>query len=174
VAPGIELPLTEWVVLALLDEAPRHGFALARELQPPAPVGRVWTVSRPLTYRAVDQLVVKGMAHPSREEESEGGPKRTILTPTTNGRRRVRRWRLAPVAHLRDVRSELLAKLVLLERAGVDRAPLVDAQLEAFAPIFAALTEGPPSAATADGAVALWRYETAQATRRLLQALQAG
>jgi DNA-binding PadR family transcriptional regulator len=172
VARGVELPLTEWVVLALLDEAPRHGFALARELQPPAPVGRVWTVSRPLTYRAVDQLVAKGMAHAARQEESDGGPKRTILTPTTAGRRQVRRWRVAPVEHLRDVRSELLVKLLLLERAGVDRTPLVDAQLAWFEPIFAALTAGPPSAATADGAVALWRYETAQATRRLLEALR--
>jgi DNA-binding PadR family transcriptional regulator len=172
VPPGIQLPLTEWVVLALLDEAPRHGFALARELQPPGPVGRVWTVSRPLTYRAVDQLVAKGMAHAARQEESDGGPKRTILTPTPTGRRQVRRWRTAPVEHLRDVRSELLVKLILLERAGVDRAPLVEAQLASFEPLFAALGDVAPSPVTADDAVALWRYETAQATRRLLQALR--
>jgi PadR family transcriptional regulator AphA len=170
-ASPVELPLAEWVVLALLDEAPRHGFALARELQPPSPIGRVWTVSRPLTYRAVDQLVNKELASPARQEASGGGPTRTILEPTAIGRRAVRAWRTAPVAHLRDVRSELLVKLLLLERAGVDRRPLIEAQREAFAPMFAALATATPSADTAEGAVELWRHESARATQRLLAAL---
>jgi DNA-binding PadR family transcriptional regulator len=107
-----ELPLTEWVVLALLDEAPRHGFAVARELTPEAPLGRVWTVSRPLTYRAVDQLLAKGMAEAAHSEPSdEGGPNRTIMRPTAAGRRAVRKWRVAPVEHLREMRSAFLVKL---------------------------------------------------------------
>jgi DNA-binding PadR family transcriptional regulator len=171
VAPPIELPLTEWVVLALLDEGPRHGFALARELQPSAPIGRVWTVSRPLTYRAVDQLVAKGLAQAVREEPSDDGPKRTILVPTRRGRAAVRRWRTRPVAHLRDIRSELLVKLVLLERAGGDRRALVEAQLAALSPRLGELGPDPPSAATAEGAIDRWRYETACATHRLLTAL---
>jgi PadR family transcriptional regulator AphA len=171
VAPRIELPLTEWVVLSLLDEEPRHGFALARELQPPAPVGRVWTVSRPLTYRAVDQLVAKGMAQAAREEASDDGPKRTILVPTRRGREAVRRWRTRPVAHLRDVRSELLVKLLLLERVGGDRRPLVEAQLVVLGPRFEELGAEPPAVDTAEGAIDRWRYEAAGATRRLLVAL---
>jgi PadR family transcriptional regulator AphA len=171
VANPVDLPLTEWVVLALLDEEPRHGFALARELEPTAPIGRVWTVSRSLTYRAVDQLLAKAMVVAAREERTGGGPKRTVLEPTPAGRRAVRAWRTAPVEHLRDVRSEFLVKLLLLERAGVDRAGLVAAQRRAFAPLFAAMADETPPPATAEAAVALWRHETAEATRRLLAAL---
>jgi DNA-binding PadR family transcriptional regulator len=166
-----ELPLTEWVVLALVDEEPRHGFAVARELGPGAPVGRVWTVSRSLSYRAVDQLLAKAMIAPAREERSGTGPTRTILAPTAAGRRAVRRWLVEPVEHFRDVRSELLVKLVLLERAGRDRAALVDAQLAAFAPRFASLGSRPPDASDAEGAVDRWRWESAAAVRRLLQSL---
>ena len=164
-----ELPLTEWVVLALLDEAPRHGFAVARELAPEAPLGRVWTVSRPLTYRAVDQLLAKGMAEAAHSEPSdEGGPNRTIMRPTAAGRRAVRKWRVAPVEHLREMRSAFLVKLLLLERAGADRRPLVDAQLKAFGPRFESVshTRRPKDP------VARWRYESTQATRRFLEALR--
>ena len=164
-----ELPLTEWVVLALLDEAPRHGFAVARELTPEAPLGRVWTVSRPLTYRAVDQLLVKGMAEATHSEPSdEGGPNRTVMRPTSAGRRVVRKWRVAPVEHLREMRSAFLVKLLLLERAGVDPRPLVEAQLVAFGPRF----ERVAHARRPQDPVARWRYETAQATRRFLEGLR--
>ena len=47
-------PLTDWVVLALVVEQPRHGFALARELAADGALGEVWTVPRPLVYRAID------------------------------------------------------------------------------------------------------------------------
>jgi PadR family transcriptional regulator AphA len=174
VARPEELPLTEWVVLALLDEAPRHGFALARELQASAPVGQVWTVSRPLTYRAVDRLLEKGLIERVRHERSdEGGPNRTIMRPTATGRRRVRAWRLRPVSHLRDLRSEFLVKLVLLDRVGADRRPLVEAQLDVFAPVFDQLAGRRRSPARTDDAVALWRAETAHAARRFLEALLA-
>jgi PadR family transcriptional regulator AphA len=160
-----DLPLTEWIVLALLDEAPRHGFAVARELQADAEIGRVWTVSRPLTYRAVDQLLVKGMAEAARNEPSdEGGPNRTVMHPTAKGRRAVRKWRVAPVEHLREMRSAFLVKLLLLERAGVDRRPLVDAQLGLFEPRFGGSRPTDP--------VERWRYESAQAARRFLEALR--
>ncbi|MFV0259098.1 MAG: PadR family transcriptional regulator, partial [Acidimicrobiales bacterium] len=62
-APGgvPELSLTEWVVLAVLAEAPTHGFAVAKELRPGTDLGRVITVHRPLVYRALDRLVAAGL-----------------------------------------------------------------------------------------------------------------
>ena len=44
--------LAEWAVLGLLAEEPAHPFALARQLGPGGPLGRVMTVLRPLVYRA--------------------------------------------------------------------------------------------------------------------------
>jgi PadR family transcriptional regulator AphA len=95
-----------------------------------------------------------------------GGP-RTVLAATPAGTRALRAWLRTPVQHLRDVRSELLLKLALAERPGVDREPLVAAQRTAFAPIFAAMAAEPEP----DDPVARWRHEHARAVERFLAGL---
>ena len=154
--------LTEWVVLGLLAQGPTHGFALARRLRRGGEVGRVWAASRPLTYRALDQLVAARWAEPIGTEPG-AGPVRTLHRITPAGRRALARWLAAPVEHLRDVRSELLVKLLLLEQAGRSPAPLVAAQRTAFrAPLRAAL-EAPGT-----DAVTRWRRAQAEAVERFL------
>ena len=74
------------------------------------------------------------------------------------------RWLDTPVQHLRDVRTELLVKLTLRERAGLDNEALLAAQQEVFAPTIDVLT----SAAADDDLVDLWRRESARAVRRFL------
>src|ERR1700722_11434648 len=59
-----QLTAGEWAVLALLDEQSTHGFALARALEPEGEVGRVWSVRRPLVYRALETLERKGLVAP--------------------------------------------------------------------------------------------------------------
>jgi hypothetical protein len=44
-------------------------------------------------------------------------------------------WLTRPVEHTRDVRSELLVKLALLDRAGKDPQPLLAAQREQLVPV---------------------------------------
>jgi DNA-binding PadR family transcriptional regulator len=150
-----ERTLTEWVVLGLVAEGPTHGFALARLLAPGGEVGRVWSAGRPLTYRAIERLAADGLIEPVRTEAGLG-PRRTVHRITPTGRRALRRWQSTPVQHLRDVRAELLAKLLLLERAGRPDTTLLDAQRRAFAPLLAA-------ARTTDGADAASRWRRAQA-----------
>jgi DNA-binding PadR family transcriptional regulator len=159
--------LGEHTVLALLVEQPRHGWALARELAPGGAIGRIWSLSRPLTYRAMDQLVDRRLARAIATEHGQG-PRRTILAPTAAGRREVDRWLARPVEHLRAVRTELLLKLVLGGRLGRDPRPLLREQERAFRPIIAALD----AAAERPGAdvVDLWRRESADAARRFLAA----
>ena len=53
-----------------------------------------------------------------------------LLAPTPRGRQALRRWLARPTEHVRDLRSELLIKLLLLERSGTDETPLLRAQLE--------------------------------------------
>jgi DNA-binding PadR family transcriptional regulator len=164
---GVRTPVSlgEHAVLALLVEQPRHGWAIVRELAPDGEIGRVWTLSRPLAYRAMDALLRRRLA---REQGTErgAGPRRTVLAPTAAGRREISSWLVTPVEHPRDVRTELLLKLVLAARLGVDRRPLVRAQQRAFGPVFAALAE----AAARPGAdlVDHWRHESAQAIERFL------
>jgi len=158
--------LAESVCLALVAERPTHGWSVARVLAPDGDIGRVWSLSRPLTYRALAQLVADGLVVESRTEPGAGAA-RTILTATPAGRRAARRWLRAPIEHVRDVRTELLAKLVLSERAGIDATPLLEAQQAAFAPALGTLARQ-ARAADAD-AVDRWRHASSQAVRRFLE-----
>ena len=45
--PRNQLTAGEWAILALLDEEPAHGFALARAMATGGEVGRVWDMRRP-------------------------------------------------------------------------------------------------------------------------------
>jgi DNA-binding PadR family transcriptional regulator len=166
-----ELLLGEWACLGLLAQAPAHGYDVAGRLAPSGDVGRVWSLSRPLTYRALDQLVQRDLVTAIGEERGRAGGNRTILAPTRRGRAMARRWLVQPVPHLRDVRSELLLKLVLCEQAGVDATPLLHSQRALFEPLVAALARaGGPRHATSDP-VAVWRYESSRATLRFLDRL---
>src|SRR5262245_34364947 len=155
--------LTEWVVLGLVAEGPTHGFALARLLARGGEVGRVWAATRPLTYRAIDQLAADGLIEPVRTEPG-AGPPRTVHRATPAGRRAVRRWLAQPVAHPREVRAELLVKLLLLERADQPTAALLAAQREELADVLAAARR-----TTADDSVSRWRAEQAAAIDRFLR-----
>jgi DNA-binding PadR family transcriptional regulator len=160
------LSLAESVCLALIVERSQHGWALVRALASEGEVGRVWRLSRPLTYRAVDGLVDGGLIARTAEVTA-GGPKRQMLTATTKGRRRAERWLSTPVEHVRDVRTELLLKLVLGARVGRDPRPLLRAQLVAFEPMFAARRIARRRAGADD--VDRWRYESSLAVRRFLE-----
>jgi molybdopterin-binding protein len=157
------LPFAEWVCLTLITQKVSHGWALGTMLAPDGELGRIWTLSRPLTYRAVDGLVDKDLI--TRTGQAAGrGRDRVILAPTPAGRRLARRWLDTPVEHLRDVRTELLVKLFLRERAGLDNQNLLTAQQELFAPTIDALTSTHPG----DDLVDVWRRESARAVRRFL------
>jgi PadR family transcriptional regulator AphA len=160
-----DLSLAEWVCLALIVEHPRHGWSLVRELATDGAIGRVWSLSRPLTYRAVDGLLTRELvAH--RGAEAGGGPTRQVLHATPRGRRVAEKWLTTPVVHMRDVRTELLLKLVLGERRGRDPRPLLRAQRDVFEPHEAALRVARRRTNADD--VDLWRYESSVAVRRFL------
>jgi PadR family transcriptional regulator AphA len=164
-----ELALTERLVLAVLAEGPAHGFAIARRLSAHGDIGRVWTVSRPLVYRALQRLVGARLAEPARREAGAGGPTRMVLRATRRGRAHTHRWLLQPVAHVRYLRSELVAKLVLHAHAGTDPAPLLVAQRATLAPIIEALRD--EAAAAPDDPVVAWRLTMAEAAACYVDAL---
>ena len=163
------MSLVENLVLALIAEGPTHGFAISRVVGRGGQVGRVYEVSRPLVYRAVDRLVEADLARPVRVEAGDHGPPRTVVAATAAGRRRARDWMWAPVGHVRDIRTELLVKLALLERTGTDPGPLLDAQQRVLEPIASALARQCDGAEGFDKTVAAWRYETALAALRFVE-----
>jgi DNA-binding PadR family transcriptional regulator len=161
------------VALGLLAEGPTHRFALARELSPTGQVGQVWTIHRPLVYRAVGRLEELGLVEAVGSEPSATGPPRTTLRATADAERRVAEWLEAPVAHVRDVRSELLVKLVFLARAGRSSTGLLARQREALRPVREALEARravleKAGADSPEGVVAAWRHHFAAAVDRLL------
>jgi PadR family transcriptional regulator AphA len=156
------LSLAEHTCLALVDEGPRHGWALVRELSPDGDIGRLWHLSRPLTYRAIDGLVDKGLVA-RHEPPARRARERVLLSSTSAGQSTSRAWLDVPVAHLRDVRTELLVKLRLRERAGLGVVALLEAQRDEFAPRIEHLVER-----RAGDVADLWRRESARAVRRFL------
>ena len=171
--PG--LLLGEWACLGALAQERAHGFAVGRRLAPDGDIGRVWTMSRPLTYRALDILARQGMIRIVAEEPGAAGPSRVVLGPTPKGRAALRTWLRTPVSHLRDIRGELLLKLVLSELLGFGTAALLDAQLELFVRLRDTLAERvePQGTGTVDppDPVAAWRRENAEAAVRFLTGL---
>jgi len=170
--PRTELNLTEWIVLALADEAPIHGWTAVRALRRDSPLGRVWSTSGPLVYRAVARLQEAGLLQAVGRVEGQG-PNRVMLEATSSGRDLVRDWLHEPVEHVRDVRTGLLVKLLLLDRRGMDRSSLVRDQRERLRPVATALADQAAAASGQDRIVAEWRALNADTVLRFLDAIEA-
>ena len=160
-----ELLLGEWACLGVLYEGRTHGFAIASMLRPDGELGRVWSLSRALTYRSLEQLAERGLVRAVGEEPGLAGGNRTMLAVTRTGRAELRRWLAAPVVHLRDLRSELLLKLVIAERCGIETTPMLQRQREIVAGRASVMGE---RADKESDVVALWRHETSEAALRFL------
>lgn len=166
--PRLSLP--EWTVLAVVSEQPTHGFAIAQLTAPQGELGRIWHIPRPLIYRAIGRLLDAGLLVPGAVESGRG-PQRTLYSVTPAGREAVRRWLDTPVAHIREVRSHLLLKLALLERAGGDLRGLLERQRAALEPIAEAIKAEQPGEHGFDATLLAWRRATTAATLSFLEDL---
>lgn len=167
------MSLTEWLVLCVAAEKPTHGFAIAAQLGRDTQLGAVWHVARPQVYRSLERLTELGLIRELGRERTSNGPVRQLCEVTPDGRQLARAWLGRPVRHGRDVRSELLVKLALLDRAEADPGGLVRAQRDQLAPIADGLDERLQSAEGPERTVMLWRREAIAATLRFLDALGA-
>lgn len=163
-----ELSAGEWAVLALIAEGPSHGWAAVRALAPEGDIGRVWSLPRPLVYRALDLLAARGLIEEHRVEGSAQGPRRTVMRVTKPGKAKVDTWLREPVEHVRDVRWLLLMKLLFCERRGMDPRPLLEAQRATLEPIVGGLTRRVRSARADEQMLASFRLESARAARRFV------
>jgi tRNA-Thr(GGU) m(6)t(6)A37 methyltransferase TsaA len=169
--PRTEPSLTEWAVLGLLCEGPAHGWDVARAFGADGDLGQVWAVSRALVYRAIAVLRELGYVVDRGSTPSTTGPHRVLLTPTARGRQASRRWLARPTRHVRDLRSELMVKLLLLDRADKDRVPLLQAQLVVLERGERALVLRVAETSEFERTVAVWRLTTGRAARAFVEAL---
>jgi DNA-binding PadR family transcriptional regulator len=167
-APLPRLSLAEWLVLCLVCEAPSHGFALARTLSEDGELGTIWRVPKPVIYRALQRLEDAGLVATVELQPSNAGPVRSLVDATDTGREAAAGWLAQPARHNRDVRSELLAKLALLDRTGADPAELLAAQRAQLEPVAEALHRKLARTTGFDRTIVLWRWEMVAATLRFL------
>lgn len=161
--------LGEWACLGILYTGRAHGFAVASRLRRTGDVGVVWSLSRPLTYRALDKLTGRGWVEAVGEEPGVAGGNRTILAATRRGRAELRRWLARPVPHIRDLRSELLLKLVIADLCQVDVTDMLRQQHEHVQQVTDRLARQVDEEHPAADVVALWRWESAQTALRFLE-----
>ena len=167
---GPTLSLPEWTVLAVVSEDPTHGFAIAQLTAPGGELGRIWHIPRPVIYRSIGRLLDLGLLAPG-PVESGRGPQRTLYSVTPRGRAAVAHWLDTPVQHIREVRSHLLLKLALLDRAGGDPTGLLERQKAILEPIAEAINAETPGTQSFDATLLAWRRATTAATLNFLDDL---
>jgi DNA-binding PadR family transcriptional regulator len=164
---GLSLSLAEWTVLALIAEHPAHGFAISQLTAPGGELGRIWHIPRPVIYRAIGRLEEAGLVAPQAVEPGRG-PQRTIYAATATGRKAAADWLDTPVQHVREVRSQLLIKLALLDRAGTDATGLLVRQKAILQPIASAIATERTQGRGFDATLLAWRRATAAAALSFL------
>jgi DNA-binding PadR family transcriptional regulator len=168
------LSLAEWLVLCLVREEPTYGLVIAQLLERDGSLGRIWSVPKGSVYFAVQRLEILGLIRTAGRERTRQGPARSLLAATPAGRVAALAWLSTPAEHARDVRSELMMKLALLDRSGSDSRDLVQAQLARLLPVAAALEDQLRATTGFEHTLVLWRHAALTATMRFLEALTAG
>src|SRR6266700_2551870 len=119
------------------------------------------------------RLEALGLIRTVGEQRTSQGPVRSLYQATPDGEATATAWLGTPVQHPRDVRSELMVKLALLDRSGIDSRDLLQAQLARLLPVAAALDDRLRATAGFEYTLVLWRHEAMTATLRFLEALSA-
>jgi DNA-binding PadR family transcriptional regulator len=167
------LSLAERLVLCLVREEPTYGLVLVGLLARDGSLGQVWSVPKAVVYRALQRLEALGLIRTVEEQRTSQGPVRSLYQATPAGEAATAAWLGTPVRHPRDVRSELMVKLALLDRSGTDSRDLLRAQLARLLPVAAALEDRLRATTGFEHTLVLWRYEAMTATLRFLQTLAA-
>jgi DNA-binding PadR family transcriptional regulator len=125
---GRERNPADYLILGVLSSGQQHGYDLYHHLE--ENLGRIWTLGRSQTYALLSRMEQAGLvAHKRQAQEKRPDRKNFSLTPT--GKKIFSQWVKAPVAHVRDLRLEFLAKIHFLGKSdpkGLEK--LIEAQQE--------------------------------------------
>jgi DNA-binding PadR family transcriptional regulator len=105
----------EYIVLGGLAQGPIHGYDLFKSLS--ESLGSVYSLGMSQVYALLGRLEAEGLV--SHQRVAQGGrPDRKTYQLTAAGREIFEQWAEAPVAHVRDIRLQFLAKLHFARLAG--------------------------------------------------------
>ena len=166
-----EPSVLDQIVLALIAEKPRHGFAVSKELETDPSLSAVIRARRPLVYRSINSLVDAKLIRETKTEPGDQGSPRVIYAATATGKSTTTKWLNDTVNHPRDARIELLAKFVLRNRRNITNQQLAKRQKKLFENQAAKLQASANSATDDVRLVSLWRVENINAMIRLLEAV---
>jgi PadR family transcriptional regulator AphA len=162
------LSLADNVCLTLIVNGAEHGWAVVQQLQPTTPLGRIWSLSRALTYRSIEHLIELRYVRRRGVVAGKGADRRLVYA-TSRGRNIAHTWLETPIEHLRDVRTELLLKLELRTQAKKSNVAFIRRQQKMFAPVIATLGV---TARSSRVPVDLWRSESAKSVDAFLHKLE--
>ena len=163
-----ETSVLDQIVLAIIGEKPRHGFAVSKELERDPSLSAVIRIRRPLVYRSINCLLDAKLIRETKTEPGDQGSQRVIYATTATGKSTTSTWFNDTVDHPRDARIELLAKFVLRSRRNLKNQQLAKRQKKLFERQAAKLQTSANSATDDVRLVALWRVENINAMIRLL------
>src|SRR5919107_5564511 len=112
VVPGMAAEHAILGLLALSDSGMGHGYDLARQFSPEAPLGNVVRLEPGMVYHHLKKLERLGWVSAVPEVEP-GRPAPPLFALTSLGRAELGRWLSEPVAHTREIRLDFLVKLYL-------------------------------------------------------------
>lgn len=162
-----QLSLADHACLVLIVNGAEHGWAVVQQLQPTTPLGRIWSLSRALTYRSIENLLESKCIRRHGTRAGKGADRR-LVHATSLGRTMASNWLDTPVDHLRDVRTELLLKLELRTQGNRSNIAFIRRQQKVFAPVIASLGV---TARSSKVPVDLWRSESAKSVEAFLHQL---
>ena len=124
------LGATDYAILGMLGEQPRHGYELAEAFRADGDLAAVCGMPLNVLYAQIHRL--EGLELIVGTVESVGpNRERVVLHLTEAGRAAFREWLDRPVERMREVRQDFLLKLYFSQRdAGHDTPRLLDAQIE--------------------------------------------
>jgi PadR family transcriptional regulator, regulatory protein AphA len=128
-------------LLALSETGAGHGYDLARQFSPEAPLGDVVRLEPGMVYHHLKKLERLGWVS-AVPETGPGRPARRLFALTSSGRTALERWLSEPVARTREIRLDFLVKLylaLLLDAALAVR--LVDEQRDLCARLVESLSK---------------------------------
>ncbi len=112
VVPGMAAEHAILGLLALSESGIGHGYDLARQFSPEAPLGNVVRLEPGMVYHHLKKLERLGWVT-AVPEADPGRPARRLFAISSSGRAALDRWLAEPVARTREIRLDFLVKLYL-------------------------------------------------------------
>jgi len=142
VVPGMAAEHAILGLLALSESGIGHGYDLARQFSPDAPLGNIVRLEPGMVYHHLKKLERLGWVT-AVSETGPGKPVRRLIALSSSGQAELRRWLAEPVARTREIRLDFLVKLYLaLQLDPTLAVRLVDEQRQQSARLVESLSNG--------------------------------